>query len=80
MISVCYKTGRGRFSLARPCPYTGLGGYFSSNACSPHPGPTCTYSLYGAPFVMIWFRQSIHNSSIDTTGDAWELGIGLKKC
>jgi len=28
----------------------------------------------------VWFRPSIHNSSIDATGDAWELGIGLKNC
>jgi len=28
---------------------------------------------------IIWFRPSIHNSSIDATGDTWELGKGLKK-
>jgi len=34
--SVRYGAGRGGFSLARPRPYTGPGGYVSGN---PHPVP-----------------------------------------
>jgi len=34
--SVRYGAGRGGFSLARPRPYTGPGGYVSGN---PHPAP-----------------------------------------
>ena len=39
-ISLRYRAGQGRFSLARPRPYTGLAGYLSRNTRStPVGGP-----------------------------------------
>jgi len=46
MDSVRYGAGRGGFSLARPRPYTGPGGYFSGN---PRPAP-----IQGPPGLIPW--------------------------
>jgi len=45
-LSVRYGAGRGRFSLARPRPYTGPGGYVSGN---PRPAP-----IRGPPALIPW--------------------------
>ena len=46
LVSVRYGAGRGGFSLARPRPYTGPGGYVSGN---PRPAP-----VRGPPALISW--------------------------
>ena len=67
--SVRYGAGRGGFSLARPRPYTGPGGYFWGN---PRPAP-----VRGPPALIPWTGPVSYHLFLTGTRLGYKWGGGL---